>query len=483
MKIIRDQHASAGRVRQIPESARIAAAATEAVERVALCPKSRQLYDVAVPRYTSYPTAPHFHSGVTADTYGDWLAGIGENAALSLYFHVPFCKAMCWYCGCHTRVVSRYGPVAEYAALLNREIALVAGALQAAPLVTNVHWGGGTPTMLASDDFSELMAETRRHFRFADDAEVAVEVDPRTLTGTMAEAMAAAGVTRASLGVQDFNDHVQQAINRVQPLAVTAEAAGRLRACGISALNFDLMYGLPGQTVADVVRTVDLALTLAPDRLALFGYAHVPWMKTNQRMIDEAMLPGGAERLTQAEAAAARLVHHGYRRIGLDHFARPDDGLTQAMDDGRLRRNFQGYTTDRAAVLLGFGASAIGSLPQGYVQNEVPLAAYGRAVTAGRLAAVRGIELTADDRLRREIIERLMCGLEVDLEATATAHGADETFAAEVKRLSAMVAEGVVEISGPRVRVSERGRPLMRTVAAVFDRYLETGKARHSRAI
>lgn len=436
-----------------------------------------------MPRYTSYPTAPHFTPAVGADAYRDWLAGIGGDAALSLYFHVPFCEAMCWYCGCHTRIVGRYGPVADYAALLAAEMAMVADAIAAEPAVAHVHWGGGTPTMLKPEDFAALMDAARRYFRFAADAEVAVEIDPRTLTRAMAEALAEAGVTRASLGVQDFNSHVQRAINRVQPFAVTADAVTRLRDCGIAAINFDLMYGLPGQTVADVVRTVDMAVTLAPDRLALFGYAHVPWMKTHQRMIDEAALPDGPARLAQAEGAAERLVAHGYRRIGLDHFARRDDSLAKALDDGRLRRNFQGYTADRATHLLGFGASAIGRVAQGYVQNAVPLRDYGRAIGAGRLATARGLQLSADDRLRGDVIERLMCDLTVDLEATAAAHGARESFAAELARLADMAAGGVVELDGPRVRISERGRPWMRTVAAVFDRYLETGKARHSRAV
>jgi len=459
------------------------AAATEAAESIVMRQKSPRSYDVAVPRYTSYPTAPHFRPDVTADTYREWLAGIGDDTALSLYFHIPFCRAMCWYCGCHTRVVRRYRPVADYAALLTREMALVAGALHAKPWVAHAHWGGGTPTMLKPEDFSALMAAARRHFRFAGDAEVAVEIDPRTLTLSMTAAMAAAGVTRASLGVQDFNIHVQRAINRVQPFAITANAVRRLRDCGIAAINFDLMYGLPGQTVADVVRTVDHAVTLAPDRLALFGYAHVPWIKTHQRMIDEAALPGGPERLAQAEEAAARLVHHGYRRIGLDHFARPDDELAKALHGGRLKRNFQGYTTDRAANLLGVGASAIGSLGPGYVQNEVSLAAYRRAIEAGCLATARGLKLSADDRLRRDVIERLMCGLEVDLDATAAAHGAFKPFTAEVAHLAAMAADGIVDLSGSRVRISERGGPWMRSVAAVFDRYLVTGKARHSRVV
>lgn len=436
-----------------------------------------------VPRYTSYPTAPHFRPDVSADSYRAWLDEIGSDDALSLYFHVPFCQSMCWYCGCHTKIVQRYQPIADYADLLARELALVGDAIVAAPPVTHVHWGGGTPTMLAADDFAALMDAARRGFRFEADAEVAVEIDPRTLTAATAEALADTGVTRASLGVQDFNDHVQRAINRVQPFAVTADAVDRLRRSGVAGINFDLMYGLPGQTAEDVVRTVDRAVGLEPDRLAMFGYAHVPWMKTHQRLIDETRLPAGPERLAQAEAASERLVEHGYRRIGLDHFARPDDGLVAALDEGRLRRNFQGYTTDRANCLLGFGASAIGSLPQGYVQNEVPIAAYGRAIRDGRMATVRGFRLSPDDRLRRDIIERLMCGLEVDLAATAAAHGIDEAFAPELARLAVMADNGTVELAGPKIRVSDSGRPWMRTIAAVFDRYLDSGKARHSRAI
>jgi len=494
-----DHRTPAGRDRRVTGAAEAIAARTPANEalpmagnppqpdpqapRCAAMDQSGLRVDTAVPRYTSYPTAPHFRPDVTGDAYRDWLAGIGPDDALSMYFHVPFCKAMCWYCGCHTKVVRRYQPVADYAALLAQEMALIAGALRAEPWVAHVHWGGGTPTMLEPEDFAALMAAARRHFRFAGDAEVAVEIDPRTLTQTMTEALAAAGVTRASLGVQDFNTHVQLAINRVQPFSVTAEAVRRLRDCGIAGINFDLMYGLPGQTVADVVRTVDRAVTLAPDRLALFGYAHVPWLKTHQRMIDETALPGGPDRLAQAEAAAARLIAHGYRRIGLDHFARPGDALAKALDEGRLKRNFQGYTDDRAKVLLGFGASAIGSLPQGYVQNEVPLAAYRRAIQAGRLATARGIELSVDDRLRRDVIERLMCGREVDLAATAADHGVDEPFAIELARLAIMAANGAVDLAGTQVRISERGRPWMRTVAALFDRYLETGKARHTRAV
>ncbi|HLB80180.1 MAG TPA: oxygen-independent coproporphyrinogen III oxidase [Dongiaceae bacterium] len=437
-------------------------------------------YDAPVPRYTSYPTAPHFHAGVDAETYREWLGRLGDGDTLSLYLHVPFCAEMCWYCGCHTKVVRQYRPVGEYARLLEREVALVAAAIPARPAVRHVHWGGGTPNMLSAADFAEVMSAIAGHFHLAADAEVAVEIDPRTLTDDRAAAMAAAGVTRASLGVQDFNPDVQAAVNRVQPFELVRTVVQRLHAAGIHRINFDLMYGLPRQTVEHVARTVDLAAELAPDRLAVFGYAHVPWMKTHQRMIDEAALPGAAERLAQAEAAAARLVGHGYRRIGLDHYARPDDAMTRALDEGRLRRNFQGYTTDPSSALLGFGASAIGALVEGYVQNAVPLRAYGEAVRDGRLAVTRGVRATADDRLRGAVIERLMCDLAVDL----TNLGVEpDAFAAELSALAPMRRDGLVEIDGGRLRVTEPGRPLVRTVCAAFDRYLQTGKARHSRAV
>jgi oxygen-independent coproporphyrinogen-3 oxidase len=437
--------------------------------------------DRPVPRYTSYPTAPHFHPGIAAATYAEWLGAI-EDGSLSLYLHVPFCQRLCWYCGCHTKPARLYEPVADYVRLLEAEIGLVAAALACRLPVRQVHWGGGTPTVLTTTDFARLTDALHRRLG-AEGAEVAVEVDPRTLTQAMAATLARCGVVRASLGVQDFSPRVQQAINRLQSFEVTAQAVDRLRQAGIAGINLDLMYGLPQQGVADVVTTVDLAVRLAPDRLALFGYAHVPWMKKHQRLIEEAALPDGAARFAQAEAAAARLAQHGYRRIGLDHFARPEDDMARALAAGRLRRNFQGYTVDQGEVLLGFGASAIGTLPQGYVQNAVPVNRYGEAIAAGRLAAVRGIALTPEDRLRRAVIERLMCDLAVDLDQVAGTPGGAERFAAELAALQDLAAEGLIEIAGPRLTVTEAGRPLLRTVCAAFDAYLGRGTGRHSRAV
>lgn len=437
-------------------------------------------YARRVPRYTSYPTAPHFHSGVGADTYLQWLGRVTGDTPLSLYFHVPFCKRMCWYCGCYTKVVRRYRPVAEYADLLAGEVALVAAAIPARPPVTHIHWGGGTPTILSAGDGERIMAAVADRFALAPDAEIAVEMDPRTMTAEVAAALARQGVNRASLGVQDFTPAVQKAINRIQPFETVERVVGWLRDAGIAEINFDLMYGLPEQTVGDVVATIDLAMRLAPARIALFGYAHVPWMKAHQKMIAEDALPDSRERFRQAAAAAARLVEHGYRRIGLDHFARAGDAMARALDEGRLRRNFQGYTTDPAETLIGLGASSIGALPDGYVQNSAPLRAWGEAVKSGRPATVRGVALSDDDRVRRAIIEQLMCTLRVDLDDVAGANG---DWAEERERLAPMIEDGIAELDGGVLSITEAGRPLMRAVCAVFDRYLADGKARHSQAV
>lgn len=441
-------------------------------------------YDRPVPRYTSYPTAPHFHAGIGPETYAGWLAAVPADRPVSLYFHVPFCARLCWYCGCHTTIVNHDRPVQEYADLLRAEMARVTDTLPARLAVGHVHFGGGTPTMLSADDFAAIMAAVRDRFVLAPNAEIAVEIDPRTFDDDRAAALADAGVNRASLGVQDFDPTVQKAVNRVQSFELTAGVVDALRARGIAAVNLDLMYGLPHQTVEGIVRTVERAVALVPDRLAVFGYAHVPWLKSHQRLIDEAALPDGPARLAMAQAIAERLVHHGYRRIGLDHFARAEDSLARALDAGRLRRNFQGYTTDPTDVLIGFGASAIGALPQGYVQNTVSVRTYRETLAAGRLPTVKGIALDNDDRRRRAVIERLMCDLAVDLGWVEFAFGPDpEGFASELAALAPLVDTGLVAIDCRCVRVMESGRPLVRTVCAIFDRYLSAGRARHSRAV
>jgi len=443
-----------------------------------------QRYGGPVPRYTSYPTAPHFNAAVTPETYGGWLAEIVGGTPASLYFHVPFCAAMCWYCGCTTKVVNRHDPVTAYARALAQEIGLVADALGGRPRVEHIHWGGGTPTLLHDGEFAALMTRILTHFEISGGAEVAIEADPRTLGDSTAHALAMSGVNRVSLGIQDFTPAVQAAINRIQSFEMTQTVVERLRKAGIQSINFDLMYGLPHQTVEDVVRSVDLSVELRPSRLAVFGYAHVPWMKSHQKMIDETALPNGDQRMEQAAAASERLAEHGYRQIGLDHFALSDDPLSRALDDGTLHRNFQGYTTDRAEALLGFGASAIGYVSGGYVQNTTSIRQYKEAVTAGKLATNNGIELSNEDRMRRDAIETLMCRLRVNLNHTAVAHGFTRShFGPERARLANLAADGLVTLDGDEVRVTEAGRPFVRAICAIFDQYMEAGPGRHSLAV
>ncbi|CAO3399005.1 oxygen-independent coproporphyrinogen III oxidase [Azospirillum palustre] len=442
-------------------------------------------YDgLRVPRYTSYPTAPHFTPEVNGDVYGGWLEAIEPSRSGSLYLHVPFCQKMCWYCGCHTKIVARYEPIAEYLDHMRREIAMVADRIPGRLAVRHIHFGGGTPTMMAPDDFEAMIALLLKRFDVADDAELAVEIDPRTLTAEMASAMGRAGVNRASLGVQDFDETVQQAINRVQPRAVTEQALAWLKDAGIASVNLDLMYGLPHQSVESVVRSAEIALEMAPDRLSVFGYAHVPWMKTHQKKIDESVLAGSLGRWEQFAAIADTLSAAGYSAIGLDHFARPGDELAVQQEEGRLGRNFQGYTTDDAETLLGFGSSSIGALPQGYVQNAVPFDHYATAIEEGRLPTGKGIALTQDDKVRRDLIMRLMCDLSVDTAAIARAHGLPESaFDAELEGMADLVADGVAVVDGRRIHVPESSRPLMRIVAARFDTHLSKGAGRHSRAV
>lgn len=440
------------------------------------------LAERAVPRYTSYPTAPHFKPDIGPGTYADWLAALPAEASLSLYLHVPFCAQLCTYCGCHTKAVRRREPIDEYHTRLLAEIDLVAD-LTPARDIRRLHWGGGTPTMLGTGSMHDVVARIAKRFDFAHPAEHAIELDPRYVDAMTARSLAGMGVTRASLGVQDLNPHVQQAIGRIQPFEVVARAVDALRQAGITALNIDLMYGLPEQSEDDLLRSIARVLTLAPNRIALFGYAHVPWFKTHQRLIRESALPGAEARLAQARAAFDAFTAAGYEAIGLDHFARPDDALAAAAREGRLSRNFQGYTDDAADALVGLGASAIGRLPQGFVQNAPDLGSYFRAIDAGRPATVRGYALCAEDILRGEAIEQLMCRGTVDLAQLASEHGADPAFFdRDLTKLDDLAALGMVERDRRAVRVTEAGRPFLRLAAAAFDGH-ETTASRHARAV
>lgn len=450
-----------------------------------MAPETPSLIELAgrpVPRYTSYPTAPHFHAGIDALVYRQWLAQLSPCTSLSLYLHVPFCAAMCSYCGCHTKVVRRAEPVLRYRSQMIGEIDLVASATVARK-VRHLHWGGGTPGMFGAEGLAAVVERLALRFDLTSGPDHAIELDPRHVSKALAADLGRLGVTRASLGVQDFNPHVQAAIGRVQPYAVVAAAVDALRAAGIAAISFDLMYGLPEQSIDDVARTIDLAAALAPDRIALFGYAHVPWFKTHQRLIDEAALPAPATRLGQEASARSRLLALGYEAVGLDHFALPGDGMARAARAKDLRRNFQGYATDSADALIGLGASAIGQLPQGFVQNATDLAGYGRAIAQGMPATTRGLRLSAEDRLRAAVIGDLMCGMSADLGEVADRFRVDpRLFDADIRRLAPLTEQGLVSWDGRRIGVPEAGRPYLRLVASAFDAHLAKA-GRHSRAV
>jgi len=441
-------------------------------------------YSKPVPRYTSYPTAPHFHTGISSAVYAQWLSELPAATPISLYVHVPFCDRLCWFCGCQTKQVARYDPIAAYLPAVYKEIEAVAGHLDGRGHVTALHLGGGSPSMLKPDDLLKIIAEVRRHFVTSEALEFSIEIDPNDMTEDRYDAFAAAGVTRISVGVQDFDHKVQVAINRIQSFEATQAVVEGMRARGVSSVNLDILYGLPHQTIQTIEKSVDLALSMRPDRIALFGYAHVPWMKTHQKMIDEAALPGVGERYRQSQVAAARICAAGYEAIGIDHFALPSDTLAIAARAGNLHRNFQGYTTDRAPALIGLGASSIGSLPQGYVQNVTATGEYIRTINQGGLAIARGIAFDADDRLRGWVIERLMCDFAVPVAELVERFGENADAVLQEMRYSALCdGDELVSFDGERFAVTDRGRPFVRSIASTFDTYLGGGAGRHSVAV
>ncbi len=443
-----------------------------------------------VPRYTSYPTAPHFHEGVDSDTYRTWLRSIGPEDSLSLYLHVPYCREICHYCGCHTKASKQDGPLEAYGKTLLREIELAALELTEAGPVRHIHWGGGTPSLLPRENLVELSALMHSLFEMHPDIEHAIELDPRLVTKDLAETLAMIGINRTSLGVQDFDPQVQKAIGRVQRFETVVRANDHLRAAGLNACNFDLMYGLPHQTRATILDTVEKTVSLRPGRIALFGYAHVPWMRKHQRLIDESLLPSPAERLDLAESARAALLEAGYVPIGLDHFALADDTMAVALADGSLKRNFQGYTTDQGEQLIGFGVSSIGKLAEGFIQNMSDVGNWRRAVDSGKLPVARGLALSTQDRLRGRIIEQLMTGYSCDLGAACSDFGvAAQELSPSIDALSELASDGLVQVrraandADIKIEVTDAGRPYVRLAAAAFDTYLESGQARHSMAV
>lgn len=445
-------------------------------------------YGVAGPRYTSYPPATHF-----TDTVGEaqLLPLIELNNAttrpLSLYFHLPFCQTLCWFCGCTTVITTRQDQSAPYLDHLDREMDWMRQHLNPAREVTQVHLGGGTPTFMTPDELRRLGESIRRRFRFASEVEGGVEVDPRRLTRDHIQALAEAGFNRGSLGVQDHNPEVQAAVHRIQPREQTQAAIDWMREAGFRSINIDLIYGLPLQTRDAFERTLDEVLAMHPDRFAVFSYAHVPWMKPAQKIFTEQRLPAPETKLQLLKLTIEKLTGAGYAYIGMDHFARADDELTVAQREGTLRRNFQGYSTRGEADIYSFGMSSISQTPDAYWQNRKELPDYYAAVQAGRWPVARGYLMTSEDKLRRETIMRLMCDLGFDFARMSELLGVDfsKHFAAELKSLDDLEADGLVETTPAGLRVTPVGRLLIRNIAMRFDPHLKApaGANRYSRTI
>ncbi|MDZ7748327.1 MAG: oxygen-independent coproporphyrinogen III oxidase [Halofilum sp. (in: g-proteobacteria)] len=445
-------------------------------------------HDVAGPRYTSYPTAPWFHEGFGVDDYEASAAMADARRPLSLYFHLPFCATLCFYCACNKVVTKNRAHAGPYLERLAREIELQAELFGGRPSVDQLHWGGGTPTFLDAARLQWLFEHIRRAYPLRDDdgGDYSIELDPRTVDRETIGLLRRLGFNRASLGVQDLNEEVQRAVNRIQPEAVTRATLDACREAGFRSLNVDLIYGLPLQTLHSFTRTIDRVIELAPDRIALYNYAHLPERFPPQRRIRAEDLPGPEERLAILRRAIAHLTEAGYVYIGMDHFALPDDELARAQRAGTLTRNFQGYSTHGGCDLVAHGISAIGAFGNCYSQHSRERGPYYEALDAGRLPVARGLTLSPDDRLRRDVIMRLMCDFALDVPTLERQHGIDfeQALAAECAALEPLIADGLVRWQGRRLEVTSVGRLLVRNVAMVFDRYLQRDRdTRYSRAI
>jgi oxygen-independent coproporphyrinogen-3 oxidase len=453
-------------------------------------PQLIRRFDVNGPRYTSYPTADRFVEAFDADAYKAWLGrrtigGIGRG--LSLYVHIPFCNTICYYCACNKIITKDHGRSAKYIRYLGKELAMQAEALDGSRDVVQLHWGGGTPTFLAPDEMRRLMELINKHFRLLPNGEYSIEVDPRKVDRETVKLLAELGFNRMSIGIQDVEPSVQRAVNRVQSLEESRLVMDSAREFGFKSLSVDLIYGLPKQNVISFNHTLDEVIKLSPDRLSIYNYAHLPGHFKPQRRINEKELPTADAKLQILQTAIRRLTDAGYVFIGMDHFAKPEDELAVAQRQGRLHRNFQGYSTYADADLLAFGVSAISKVGPTYCQNYRTLDEYYERLDGNQLPVMRGLELTADDLLRRSIIQALMCHFELSLESIEIAHLIDfkSYFAAELADLREMEQAGLLRISDRWISVLPPGRMLVRAIAMVFDRYLRTDRerARYSKVI
>jgi oxygen-independent coproporphyrinogen-3 oxidase len=446
-------------------------------------------YCKAGPRYTSYPTAPYFNESFGPVQWEEELkASQDKGRDISLYVHIPFCDTLCYYCGCNMIATKDYSKVDSYLEVLFGEIDRVAALISPTRKVRQLHWGGGTPTYLKPNDIRRLYDYIASKFNIAPEAEIGCEMDPRELSRDHIRALRESGFNRLSLGVQDLDDAVQQAVNRVQPEALIREVYGWIREEGFHSVNFDLMIGLPFQTLESFALTLDKVINMAPDRFAVFNYAHVPWMKKNQNLIKEDTLPQIDARLGLQKLTLEKLTTAGYVYIGMDHFARPDDELVRAQRSKTLYRNFQGYTTHKDCDIIAFGISAISQTDDVYAQNVKVLSQYRSLIETGNLPIERGLRITPEDKLRREAITRIMCDLELDKVSFGKAWDIDfdSYFSDALEELKSMQVDGLVVLEADKVRVTDTGRIFLRNIAMVFDSYLHqqsTATPRYSRTV
>lgn len=440
------------------------------------------LFDARVPRYTSYPTAPQFGGGVTTAEFINWIEAVPAGSEISLYLHVPFCRRLCWFCACRTQGTVSDDPVRAYAKVLKAEIALLRAHLAPGVRLSRLHWGGGTPTMLAPELITDLAATIFDVVPMGPGAEFSVEIDPMEVDAPRLDALAAAGMNRASIGVQDFDPEIQATIGREQPYETTVAVAEMIRARGVASLNADILYGLPHQTDARIADSVQKLLALSPDRVALYGYAHVPWMSRRQQMIPSDAIPTPQERLGLFETARTLFVADGYDEIGIDHFARPTDGMAKAAKAGTLRRNFQGYTDDTSPVLIGLGASSISRFPQGYAQNASATAVHTKAIRAGQFSTHRGHVFSGEDKLRGRLIEALMCDFRINRAEILRDYDVSADRLQTLLSDAANAFPGMVALDDTGLSIPPEGRPLTRMVARMFDAY-DQSKAKHSAAV
>lgn len=437
-----------------------------------------------LPRYTSYPPANHFNAEDLDPLNVGLQAALAKADSLSVYLHIPFCDRLCWFCGCHTKHTLSYVPVANYVDVLVKDIARYAGRNGTPSHVTKLHLGGGSPSLLKKKELEKIRQALNGAFRIDGDTEISVELDPSDLGPESIRNLMEFGLSRASIGVQDFDPEIQIAINRPQSFELTRNIVEQLRAAGVKSLNIDALYGLPGQTSSKLASTVEKVLSLKPDRISLFGYAHVPWVKPHQKMIDESTLPGQKQRLQDAGLAASLITAAGYDAIGIDHFAKPDDNLAKAARTGKLKRNFQGYTDDNSEVLLGFGPSSISSFPDGFAQNQVATGLYTAAITAGQSPLARGLLLSEADKLNGWVIERLMCDFGFSREALERRFGEMGCKAwAKAVALAGGECADLCRIREDHFEMVQAAKPLVRLVASKFDTWLEVSAFQYSKAV